>query len=86
MTVLKTLAVVGALAGSTTLALAQGPGIAPNSSVVPPQGYYGTNGYGYPGYAYAPRYSGYSELYNYAPGYYRYGYARPYVGRRYWHY
>lgn len=34
---LKTLAVAIALIGSTSLALAQGPGIAPNSSVLPAQ-------------------------------------------------
>ncbi len=37
MATLKTLAIAVAFIGSTSLALAQGPGIAPNSSVLPPQ-------------------------------------------------
>jgi hypothetical protein len=37
MTTLKTLAMAVAFVGSTSLAFAQGPGIAPDSSVLPPQ-------------------------------------------------
>jgi hypothetical protein len=37
MTTLKTLAIAVAFVGSTSLAFAQGPGIAPDSSVLPPQ-------------------------------------------------
>jgi hypothetical protein len=37
MTTLKTLAMAVAFIGSTSLAFAQGPGIAPDSSVLPPQ-------------------------------------------------
>lgn len=79
MAMFKTLAIGAMLVGSTSLALAQGAGIAPNSRNLPPQSYYGYNGYsGYSGYGYG--------LYNYAPGYYRYGYARPYRHYRHWHY
>jgi hypothetical protein len=37
MTTLKTLAMAAAFVGSTSLAFAQGPGIAPNGAVLPPQ-------------------------------------------------
>jgi hypothetical protein len=70
------------LLGSTSGAFAQGAGIAPNSSNLPPQSAYGYNGYGYSSYGSPPYYG----MYNYAPGYYRYGYARPYLRRRYSHY
>ncbi len=81
----KSLAIVAMLVGSTSLAFAQGAGIAPNGRNLPPQSYYGLNGTpGYDGYYnYAPGY-GYYGLYNYAPGYYYgYRYARPYWGYRY---
>jgi hypothetical protein len=83
MSMLKALAIGAILVGSPSLALAQGPGIAPNGRVLPPQSYYGTNGYYGYGYGYTPQYNG---LYNYAPGYYRYGYARPHLRHRHWHY
>ncbi len=82
MAMRKSLAIAAMVVSSTSLAFAQGAGIAPNSRNLPPQGYYGLNGYG--GY-YAPEYHGYYGLYNYAPGYYyRYRYARPYWGYRYY--
>jgi hypothetical protein len=37
MSTLKTLAIAAAFVGSTSLAFAQGPGIAPNGAVLPPQ-------------------------------------------------
>jgi hypothetical protein len=37
MTTLKALAIAVAFVGSTSLAFAQGPGIAPNGAVLPPQ-------------------------------------------------
>jgi hypothetical protein len=81
MTAPKSLAIAAILLGSTTVAFAQGAGIAPNSENLPPQSAYGLNGFGYPYYG-----SRYYGLYNYAPRHYRYsyGHARPY--HRYWHY
>ncbi len=78
----KSLAIAAILLGSTSLALAQGAGIAPNSRILPPQSAYGYNGYGHPYYGY---YAPYYGLYSYAPGYYRH-YARPYWRYRHWHY
>ncbi len=81
MTMPRSLAIAAILLGSTAVAFAQGAGIAPNSSTLPPQSAYGYNGYGYP-YRYAPQQ--YYGLYNYAPGYYRHTYVRH--SYRHWHY
>ncbi len=81
MTTPRSHAIAAILLGSTSLAFAQGAGIAPNSRVLPPQSSYGYNGH-------APGYYGYYGLYDYAPGYTRYGFARPNVVHRhryYWH-
>jgi hypothetical protein len=86
MTKPKSLAIAAILLGSTSGAFAQGAGIAPNSSNLPPQSLYGLNGYSYNSYGYPYYGSPYNGMYNYAPGYYRYGYARRYLHRRYWHY
>ncbi len=80
MTAPKSLAIAAILLGSTSLALAQGAGIAPNSRNLPPQSSYGYGGY------YAYPYYGYYGLYDYAPGYYGHNYARPYWAYRRWNY
>jgi hypothetical protein len=91
MTPLKRLASAAIFAGATSLglttvvlttgALAQGPGIAPNSSNLPPTydyhgyGYDGGPGYGYGGYGYSGNGYGYGDSYpnyGYAPRYYGY--------------
>ncbi len=80
MTIRQSLAVAAMLLGSTSLAFAQGPGIAPNGMNLPPQSAYGLNGYGL-GYG-----SNANQFYNYAPDYHRYSYVRPYAVHRRRHY